>query len=63
MSLKKKKKQANSDKSLKFGLNSKLAIRKILDLNSIIKLSFPTNLMFKDEIKKNQFKKISKIKK
>jgi hypothetical protein len=62
MSLKKKK-QANSDESLKFGLNSKLAIRKILDLNSIIKLSFPTNLMFKDEIKKNQFKKISKIKK
>jgi hypothetical protein len=62
MSLKKKK-QANSDKSLKFGLNSKLAIRKILNLNSIVNLNFPTSIVFKDEIEKNQFKKISKIKK
>jgi hypothetical protein len=62
MSLKKKK-QANSNESLKFGLNSKLAIRKILNLNSIVNLNFPTNIIFKDEIKKNQFKKISKIKK
>jgi hypothetical protein len=62
MSLKKKK-QANSDKSLKFGLNSKLAIRKILNLNSIVNLNFPTSIVFKDEIEKNQFKEISKIKK
>jgi len=51
MSLKKKK-QANSDESLKFGLNSKLAIRKILNLNSIVNLNFPTSIVFKDEIKK-----------